>query len=747
MRIQPIYSYYELHDKTNVMSCPQMPEDTFVKSSSFKGYRMIPFLEGEIPYTEKNLKQFNQFFTNLDYGLLEDLKKKTLSMLSHFEGKGYTFGLDFLIRTAEPEDMQSVHENNIFNLLPNIKFSEENKPNVLELLKRLGKQPIYNRRYYFEMFAASLQNENVPLLKAMIKDDDWQTFIFHKMDSNVFQERQLPIIRNGQQSSNPEIKELFSDKNLYNLLKKCQTIYITSGSQARNMFDLGLIHLYQTPLPYRNVVAENMVYSLLERSYVENKADYISEIPVTNEERTILRQNIKDVDIVNNAFKLRVEKIIERNGIETPEELLGCLNDRVMSEDLLTRPYKDTTILNKISEIPVTGENQQIITQIVEKLSKMPAFPDDDNFRRAALNAAKNGNSELLKLFDSKHIHYKNLLKNSDEIDNFPKNVRDILRNAKINNSYLTSYVNFPSELELYLAANPYIDINSKDKDGKTLLSAAIDNSSIPMLDFLAKRDDVDWNMVDDIGQNILMQSLQKMRNKNIPLSFEKHLIKILQELGRDKFDINFVNERNSCIPYTVLSSRSYNFPVFKELLGFPDIDTNLNPEDELPLILKFVHETDYFKELYQHPSTDTSFLTPVYIQKLIEQDVHIDNELMQFLNNQYTINLKNDIQNIYEEKGILDIDDFEYILDCKESVKIINMKFNIAGETIGHLLVDYYPNSNNPQEINRLKKIVRTINSKGFDFQAKDEFGKTPLDKAEEAENDMMKTLLQRYY
>ncbi len=81
-------------DKTNVMSCPQMPEDTFVKSSSFKGYRMIPFL-GEIPYTEKNLKQFNQFFTNLDYGLLEDLKNKTLSMLSHFEGKGYTFGLDF----------------------------------------------------------------------------------------------------------------------------------------------------------------------------------------------------------------------------------------------------------------------------------------------------------------------------------------------------------------------------------------------------------------------------------------------------------------------------------------------------------------------------------------------------------------------------------------------------------------------------------------------------------------------------
>ncbi len=109
--------------------------------------------------------------------------------------------------------------------------------------------------------------------------------------------------------------------------------------------------------------------------------------------------------------------------------------------------------------------------------------------------------------------------------------------------------------------------------------------------------------------------------------------------------------------------------------------------------------------------------------------------------------NLKQFNQNIYEEKGILDIDDFEYILDCKESDKIINMKFNIVGETIGHLLVDYYPNSNNPQEINRLEKIVRTINSKGFDFQAKDEFGKTPLDKAEEAENDMMKTLLQRYY
>lgn len=747
MKVQAINNFnYIFPQKTKNVSQP-MTRDTFTKSPAFRGYRLMPYLEGKVPYDAKNLKQFNQILSNMDNGYTEELKKRTLSLLSHHIGyhdkQDYTFGLDFLIRTANPEEIKEVNANIISKSLPKIEFAEENKPNVLALIDQMMGKWMHLDSYTYQIFNKTFYRGNIPLLKTLIIDDNWRTFLFHEISSYEFIKQQLPIIREGQKSYNPEIKELFNDKNLYNLLKRYENIYITSGDEATRMFDLGLIHLYQTPLPQRNLVAENMVHNILKTAFY-NKEEYISEIPVTNQERAILKTHDGYSNIILNAFDLRVEKIIKRNGIETPEQLLNCLNDKIMSEDLLTIPYNDTTILNKITEIPVTKENQQIISQIVEKLSQMPAFPDNYLFRQAALTAAKNGNAELLRLFDLKHIHYKNIL--NENINNFPESVQENLKNAKINDNNLTAYVNYPAALEKYLADHPKVDINSKDNNGDTLLTTAIDALSLPMLDILAKRDDVDWNMIDKNGDNILMRVFN---NSYCDANFKKSVIKILQSLDKGKFDINYVNERALeplLLPYTVLSKNLRTTSLLKELLEFPNINTNLNPQDESPLILQVINDIDKFKLIFSHPSTDTSLLTPNFSKKLINNYVRIDTNVLEFINKQYKKQIAKEIQNLYDEKGIFDIEDFEQIIKLEDLDKIINMKFNIAGENIGHLLADYYPDSNNPQELMRITNIVETLKQKGFNFSAKDDFDRTPLDKAKEAENKIIKTLLERY-
>ena len=67
---------------------------------------------------------------------------------------------------------------------------------------------------------------------------------------------------------------------------------------------------------------------------------------------------------------------------------------------------------------------------------------------------------------------------------------------------------------------------------------------------------------------------------------------------------------------------------------------------------------------------------------------------------------------------------------------KHINVPLNPQGETIGFFLADVGLNIGN---IGEFKALLDGLKTKGYDFNHKNEFGQTLLDKAKDAENEFL--------
>lgn len=773
--ISYINKYSNNYKKTSPRVNMTQPMDAFVKSPSFKGAeynKVAPFLLDGIEYTKRNLKNFDQVMESINFKnrtdyLLKALTENVFAALGNrLNKKDLTFAVDFMLRTGDSKNLQEMCKLNldaVFKALPKIKFSDETKPNVLSLLKDVAQSRYYADRIPYCMYNDAIQNDNVPLLKTLIKDTNWGLFKRHELNDRKFNYNELNIIRDGQDSNNPEIKELFNGKNLYNLISQYNYIYSLVRYDMDTMFDLIMVYLYETPdSNERSQKADNIAATILDNGthyYKEDGAEYLSEMPLTNYERNVFKQYYNDSQkqIVQKAIKMRVEKIIQRNGIDTPEQILACMNDKIMTPDLLTVLYRDFTLLDKIAEMPVTKDSKPYMSKIIEKLSETSNYPDNDMYRGAAIKAAKQGNAELLKFFDSKHVHFANALR--EPIDRFPENVREILENAKVNDTELLQYAKFPKFIESYLKVNPKSDINSKTPAGESLLSLALKLKSMEALKTLAKRDDVDWNITNENGDNLLMQILDFWgrdfydRNANHDLDFKKKAIKLLRELPDGKFDVNYINKAGSLHhekPYTALSKlftfHEQEYQLFDDILKFKNIDTNLDPTSGRPLILHAVSDVDYFKKLFLHPNTDTTLIKDEDFEQFKERGSRIDHGVIQFLKKQEDKAFVNIMKKRYEENGMFELEEIKDFVNNDKFAPFANTKFNIFGENIAHLLTDIFPDMTNPTELKLVYDIVEKLSESKFDFQMKDELGRTPYEKAVEGENVVIADLLEKY-
>lgn len=761
-----IYNRKNYQKSTPYISMTQ-PADVFIKSPSFKGaeYNKIePFLRDGIQYTSKNLKKFDEIVGSIDFKNRKDslIESLTETALLFFNKKEETFALDLLLRIGNSKSLAEMCKLNfdaVLKSLAKIKFSDEMKPKVLSLLESIHqhKRDWNVQRFPFFIFKDAIDNENVPLLKTLTQDDNWHLFLYHTMDSPEFKQNQLPIIRQGQKSKNPEIKELFNDKNLYNLLAQYKHIYTTVLDDSDCMFDLGMTYLYNAPERKQKIIAENMAEKILNNSrYCSKTVELLSDIPLTSYELNELYKKkigrlAQGADKVKEAISLRVKKIIKRNGFDTPKQLLACLNDRVMTPELLDLPYKEYTLIDKIAQIPVREENKAILSQIMEKLSKIKHLPDNDIFRRAGITAAKQGNVELLKFFDSKHVHFANEL--VEPLTKFPEEVRNILKNAKINDTNILDYSSYIILVKNYLKTHPNIDINSRDKNGNSLISLAIKFKSLDKIKMLAERDDVDWNLVDEEGNTPLMQLLTRSERNDDDsrLKFKKKVLEILRELPKGKLDVNYINPKGfngNTAPFTALTMPLLYFDteydLIDDLLKFPDIDTNLNPAASTPLWLKFIDVFNTFKKLYEHPNTDISLIKAEDIDKVLN-DRRIDPRVNQYLKEQTDATFIKWAKNLYENNGMLTLDEIEKFVNYENFRAIKNTQFNVFGENIAHLLTDIFPDIDNPKEFTQIRRIVDKLKDSGFDFQAKDELDRTPLEKAIEGENKIIAEVLRR--
>lgn len=413
--------------------------------------------------------------------------------------------------------------------LPELKIVENFKDKAIEVLNKITSWGISPSRL-FEIDEAN----NYQLLKILVEDMNWKHFTDYSLNDMLFTATTL------QNDGREEIKKVLSNENIYNLIKQYnREIVIDALIQDP---ELCVSYYYSLPEAEREEFGDSIAVAFLEM-YEPLSKNIMTEIPMTNTERDLLndedtykflKENIKDI------LEQRLENVIKRNGAETPQQLLGCVSDRVMSAELLT--LEEDSLINKIAKIPVTEENKAIISQIIEKLNGFSRISDNEEFRNAAIIAAINGNVELLKFFNSKGVHYINNLQ--EPLNNFLKEAHEILKNAKINAPEIIENCDDLDELKEYLTSHPKSDINSKNDNGESLISIAIQNRRMDILKFLAKRDDVDWNITNKNFDNILTQLLSHSAESE--LRFQTKVMKLLRELPEGKFDL--ANESNQLL-------------------------------------------------------------------------------------------------------------------------------------------------------------------------------------------------------
>ncbi len=85
---------------------------------------------------------------------------------------------------------------------------------------------------------------------------------------------------------------------------------------------------------------------------------------------------------------------------------------------------------------------------------------------------------------------------------------------------------------------------------------------------------------------------------------------------------------------------------------------------------------------------------------------------------------------------GEVRIATIEKIVNHEAFDSIKNESLNISGSKILHLLAEIYINPNNTEEMELLNSIMKQCRKKNYNFDIKNDFGETALDKAREAES-----------
>lgn len=613
--------------------------------------------------------------------------------------------------------------------------------------------------YFTKLYTSALQRNDIPLLKKMIEDNNWQEFHDCKVKMN-FRNVMNIILTDGLFSTNQKIKDLFNDKNLYNLAK--QYINITDmATEYGPPFQLLKIYFSMTEDPkQRKIIAEDSCYKIYKSKLEDyQKTNKLSQFPMSDLERYFMRTpESEQQEYVKEIMNVRLQRILSKNGDKTPEELLNCLNDLIISPEILEMQYDNSKLIDKIASIPANDENKEIISKIAKKLSEMK-LPNNETFRNAGIIAAKNGNAELLKVLDSQHVYYRTNLQ--EEISSFPANVQEIISNAKINDEELISFANVPSALKIYLISHPNSGINSIDKEGNSLAIEAVKAKNFETLELLAEHDDFDWNMLDKNNNNLLTQLIDTYNNLSGLLMYEYHhsevnkLLQFLRKLPQDKFDINHTNYsylkyfNNSSIQtpsyFCFYSECGHNMD--DDIIAFPDFNPNLKLIGRRNSIMEWCSNIFYdFKKLLHHPNTDISYLLdPITIDSLIYRN-NCESSLNYLHEFGTSLQFAKEAKTRYNENGMLDLKEIESFVNHPHFNQIMNTKFNIAEENIAHLLVDIHPDITNTSEVIDYIRIFETLSNKSFDFNQKDLLGKTPLDKARLCENKIAINILEKY-
>lgn len=742
--------------KTSMQSVivPTQSPDTFSKSPAFKGMESIkPFLEGKYKYTPENVKLFNKFLSELN---LKDRTNNFLNeMIANAKNPGrfssdpmyYTFNLDFLIKTLSKDELIDINllQRFSFNCLPAVQFDEIDKSKVLAMIYKCC-----NKHNYFDYYETmnlhqkAIDNENIPLLNILFKDLKAYYVKILENEYTPFEGPRLELIMRGRHSNNSKVREFFTGENLYNFTSDYERPEGLLYYKDDEYKQVGLEIIEHTkPLSKKMTFINKYAEDAISHRY-EFALSSLSSLPMSYPERKAILTNDKESPKYIYAAKImneRFQKMVYRNAFDSPMNFLNCLKDSVMTEELLTYPFEGTTLIEEIANIKLDSNNKKIMSEILKELSKINLLKDNESYRTAALISAERGNIELLKFFDDRHVHFANSF--TKPINEYPLEAQDILKSAKINDPKILEFQEL-QELEEYLQNHPEADINSFGPNQETLLDKVL-AGNIEILKMLAKRDDFDWNMVNGVGDNFVIQLLRRTSDDE-NYEFAIQVLEILRELPEGKFDINYLNSD------TALSLVAKNFHLrhnglLDELLKFKDIDINYNPFGDVPLAFEIHHDIDSFRKIYLHPNTNRASIDiKAIVKALSAKNLIPSDEVMDIIENQVDYDFIDNVKKLYDKNGMLTLDEIEKLVNYENFSRFVDEKYNIVGENIGHFIAETFIEPNDIKSYKKLIKILEKLKASGYNFNSKDDLDETPLDKAIEGENEIVADLLRDY-
>lgn len=249
-------------------------------------------------------------------------------------------------------------------------------------------------------------------------------------------------------------------------------------------------------------------------------------------------------------------------------------------------------------------------------------------------------------------------LENKDKILSLLKKI------VEINDHSLVLDIETPEDMDLFLKANPEIDVNKHYycgiRTGYSLLLKAAKFNKTELLKYLVNREDI------DLYKYELWMHLTKHSERTHNM---------IREIPKEKFSLEQFEQVNGYNLLMCLLSKGYDKTVPEPYMG----DRN-------------------FQELYR---------------------------------------------GAYDKNGTFTLDEMERIVDYRNFKKFVNARINIVGDGFGHLLSDIEVKT--PEELKKLKKIIKRMQESGYPFNKVNDLNQTPLDRAIEAENQPVENLIRQ--
>jgi len=774
------------------------------------------------PYTKENAHEFTKYLYSHDIDINKkyknarddyDLWHKSIGEGMDTAGQWGSHGLDdaqkykthIMLKTWKhyPMSKSLGYYVSILNLCPqdisNLKnwivWAQKSRNGVRQ-------EPIWFDSYGVNFYQNAIKKKNIPLLKFLIEDLKLKPY---DMSAHEYDERYHEIstagevILNGRSNKDAEISQLFDDEHLYNMLVNIEEREKKSPSSSS--FNSLAAHL-------ANIAPKDKGIAILLKALIDkeeglyNKNNYLSEaiqrlcssrfdfqreekemgikiaseLPMSPIERIMPERQLNRTlgnctDIYRASFSpinsLRAQNIIERNvsdGQFTIESLKKCLKDKIMTPEILVQQGSSTSIIEEISKIKVDDENRAGMKELVQEIRDMHYLKfSGDLLSEVGYNAAINNNAELLQLLKDNHVNLNKavqIFKNDTDIS---ENIRTILSDIKIQSNTVVDYAKYDS-IEAFNAFARTglndIDINSRSMNGTTLLLEAAKTGNVDIIRKLKTMPDVDWDITDSFGKNVLMHTLDfalKDAEKT------KEIIEILKSLPDGKFDINHINYcANDICPYphTAVQYRlrhSLSEDILKEIISFKDFKVNTHAKNSLPTayIPFFNNKPEQFKFLIRNSDIDTR---ATYRDKTLRENLFSNtlfpyignvNEAAPFerlLDNKANSIFINKLKRIYDKEGSLTIEQINDFINYGQIENIQSEPLNSIGERIPHFVAEIFPDSSNPDEVLELTKLFEKFKQKNINIDILDDIGRSPLRKSIEADNAIVAKLFKDY-